>query len=156
MIIFSWKKIFCLFVITIHNAINKLLRQQTNIINPVCNSCHTEKLCRICIIWKHRLISELLPGIGELPRLAINYRKPIWSIRISQCGRPIESVSNRTACLRGYNLVRTDLCGIAGAEIYETGRTCVRQQSVDCLLRFQQDPSLVHPVTSDASGRTLE
>jgi len=118
---------------------------------------HTGKLCRICVIWKHYLISELsLPDIGKFPLLAINYRKHIWSTRISQCGRPIESISNCTACLRGCNLVRTDLCRITGAEIYETDRTCVRQQNVDCLLRFQQDPSLVHPVTGDASGRSLE
>jgi len=56
---------------------------------------------------------------------------------------------------KGCNL-RTDLEWIRGTEIREASRTCVRQQDVDRLLRLQQDPSLVHPVAGDASGRAFQ
>jgi len=80
----------------------------------------------------------------------------IYGLAINQRKHAFLSVSNRAACLRGYVSWCTDLGRISSTEIYETGRTCVRQQGVDRLLRLQQDPGLVHPLLGDASWRTLE
>lgn len=100
-----------------------------------------------------RLISK--PLLSERKRNGNGVRW-IYGLVINHRKHAFLSVSNHAACLRGYVSWCTDLGQISSAKIYETGRTCVRQQGVNRLLRLQQDPGLVYPVPGDASWRTLE